>query len=359
MPDNASAWLDALLERVQGSNAAQRRDLAQEAATLPPAVQIGVLRECVRRMPSLKSDDYHSPEYAAGSVLYDIACLLYAQKLPYTEDDVCALLEASEHTCGHGGDVTPPLDIAHAYLRKHGFSERIVGAVRVYLANLRGVGSSRANSAKRRAAIMLLADPTELPHAESGWTAYFRSLLRDLPGNERRAWQRFILAMKANDVYVQPVSWRKSSNELLTAVSPRGALARAAGWIRVGDNAALRVIKTGGSHTLKHLVWLLAAIGEDQALRTSCDELVADLAKTDWTPKERATKFMKAAAYYLVERPPDVAWSALNALSAWNGDADEKLRGIIQRYGIAHGLVASPDPPSSVGRWIATMFRTR
>lgn len=148
----ARDWVDAL---VAGSD-----DV--DTTGLPPRMQIEVLRECVTRMPDMRSRrDRES--YAAGKRLYDVACQLYKRKLPFDESDVCALLETSRHTCGHGSDV-----------------------------------------AKRRGAIMLLADPQEVAGSESGWSARFREGLRSLPPDERRQWQQLVLAMKANDVYEPP-----------------------------------------------------------------------------------------------------------------------------------------------------------
>lgn len=356
MAESASVWLDTLVAHAPGCSREQREQLAGEVATLSPQMQVNVLRECVRRMPSLQSDDYRSAEYAIGSVLYDITCRLYTRKLPYTEDDICALLESSKHVCGHGTDVTPPLDIAHKHMRKHGFSTHIADAVRRYLFHLRGVGSAKANFAKRRAAIMLVADSRDVAGAESGWTSHFRSLLAAFPEDDRRAWQRFVLAMKANDVYRQPASWQKTSAQLLAALPQSVVVDRVAAWLTFADDAHLRVMKTGGSHVLKHLVWMLATIANNDELRSSCDQLVIRIAQIDWTPKDRSSKFMKAAAYYLSDRAPDVAWSALDTLAKWAGDSDEKLREIVQRYGVDHGLTGKPQTESPVRRWVARVF---
>lgn len=159
--DAARTWVDALLVAFRTHHPTpERARLIGEAMTLPPAVQIGVPRECVERMPGLRARDDRAAS-AGGSALYQVACQLFTRKLPFEERDICALLLTSEHTCGHGADVTPPLDIAQSYMRKHGFSEPIAAAAREFIDALRGVGSSQAHFAKRRAAIMLLADPEE------------------------------------------------------------------------------------------------------------------------------------------------------------------------------------------------------
>ncbi len=332
----SALWVDTLLEQVTPTTRPDRSQIVTDVAKLPPEAQIGILRECVRRMPALRSQDYRSASFAAGSVLYDVACHLYTRRLPYEESDVCALLESSRHACGHGSDVTPPLDIAHAYMQRHGFSERIAAAMRQFLETLDGVGSAQANFGRRRAAILLLADPMEAANAESGWSAHFRKTLRGLPDAERAAWQRFVLAMTANDIYIAPATWRKPAARLLSALGPEVVLQRIDEWTAVEDQPKQLTVRTGGSHLLKQFIWLLDSIAADDARQPQCDALVKRLVRSDWRPKERAAKFMIAAGYYLSRRPPAVAWDSLGELARWNGERPGKIREIVQQYAADH-----------------------
>jgi hypothetical protein len=360
-PDAARAWVDQLLAAVRTREPSPERvRLMAEATTLPAAMQVGVLRECVQRMPAFRAGDDRAA-YEAGSALYQVACRLYGRKLPLEESDVCALLLTSRHTCGHGADVAPPLDVARAYMQKHGFSEPVIAASREFIEGLRGVGSSQAQFAKRRAAIMLLADPQETPEAESGWAAHFRAGLRDLPAAERGEWQRLILEMKANDVYLPPAVWQKPAQRLLAALSPQVVLGHIDRWIPLDGHRTSATVRTGGSHLLKHLVWLLDALSteEEEELLPACDALIGRLAAVDWTPKDRAAKFMIAAAYSASRRPPEVAWAPLQQLLQWSGQDSRKIGKVVREYAAQHGL-SRPEPappPSRLKRWIAALFR--
>lgn len=373
--DVARDWVDELLARLRTGTPPDRALFLAEAAALPLPIQVGVLKECVERMPALRSEDARHASWVAGSALYDLACHLYGRELPYEEDDVCALLQRSRHACGHGEDVTQPLDIAQSYMREHGFSEVIAAAARQFLDGLKGVGSSQAHFAKRRAAIMLLADPTERPGDESGWGAHFRAGLRDLPGPERSEWQRLVLSMKANDVYVPPAVWQKPARTLLAALPSNVVLDRIERWISVENSPELRTVRTGGSHVLKHLVWLFYELSAKEDLQPTCDAVVVRLLRIDWLPKERAAKFMIAAASYLSRRPPEVAEEPLRQLARWSGDKPGKIGDLVRRYGGEHGLqmpepVASvadhrkrlprkPAPASPGGSWLAKLLGFR
>ena len=161
----ARLWIDGLLASLPREGSQVLSDLA----ALPKDVQVAVLKECVARMPLLRDES----RYAAGSALYEVACHLYSRKLPFEENDVCALLATSQHTCGHGSDVSAPLDIAQSWMQRNGYSEPIMNATRTFIVALSGVGSAQANFAKRRSAIMLLADPAETAIARAAGVGIF------------------------------------------------------------------------------------------------------------------------------------------------------------------------------------------
>lgn len=321
----AHSWVEGLL-------ASRPRNLPEvfgELAALPKDVQVAVLRECVARMPLLRDEG----DYAAGSALYEVACHLYSRKLPLDEHDVCALLATSRHTCGHGSDVSAPLDIAQSWMLRNGYSQPIVNATRTFIAALRGIGSAQANFAKRRSAIMLLADPEESGDHEDGWSRHFRAGLRAMTGADRTKWQRLILQMKANDVYVRPGVWNKQAQRILSELGATPALEQIAWWIGGADEPAYARVRTGGSHVLKHLVWLLDEIAGDGAYISACDTVAARLTAIDWTPKDRAAKFMIAAAYYWGRRPPAVAFAPLQQLARWSGETSGKIHDVVREYG--------------------------
>ena len=155
-------------------------------------------------------------------------------------------------------------------------------------------------------------------------------------------WQRLILNMKANDVYLPPEVWKKHSRRILSELGHPGTLASIEWWIGGGDDPEYACVRTGASHVLKHLVWLIDEISLDHACMSACDTLAVRLTAIDWTPKDRAAKFMIAASYYLARRPPEVAWGPLQQLARWNGDPSGKIPEVVREYAARHALVAPP-----------------
>jgi hypothetical protein len=128
MPDDhpnrkAHEWLATQLDSLDWGSEVDYRWIHRQSEPLlaklneqPRTFQTAVLKACLKRMhwhrERRSSDHGLSTDYYIGSVLYDLACALYLRRLPYSEEDICEILRRSRHTCGHGGDVTPPFDIA-------------------------------------------------------------------------------------------------------------------------------------------------------------------------------------------------------------------------------------------------------
>jgi hypothetical protein len=304
----------------------QESVLAQVRAQ-PQAFQIAILRSCLERLPRYRQqyrpDEYRYPGYAAASVLYGIACALYRRRLPYTEADVCDLLRFSKHGCGHGGDVTPPFDLALAYARRHDVTPTLLAALNVFADGLTGLTSIQARTLQRKARLLLLLDPNPPPGQKPCWSDRFRAGLAALPPEEQRAWRRLVAQINVNDLNAPPRHWPASVEQQVAELGAVTVLARLEEWWPAAKPGAVVPIQTAGSHLLKYFVWLLAALPDPAA----GDDLVRRLSALDWKPRERADKVMLAAAHYLAARPPDVAWPALQRLAAWSAAAPRPAAG--------------------------------
>src|SRR5581483_9038424 len=140
--------------------------------------QIAVLQAALERMHWHRQQP--SPEqglsidYYIGSVLYGMVCALYQRKLPYAEDDVCRILSLSHHKCGHGGDVTPPFDIAVGYARSHGLNAKLLAALREFMNGLKGVGSAQVSHLKRKGGLLFVLDAESTGAGKPCWSDRFR-----------------------------------------------------------------------------------------------------------------------------------------------------------------------------------------
>lgn len=105
-------------------------------------------------MPQFRERD----SYRDGSLLYEAAVLLYEMKLPVSEADLCELLRTSSHTCGHGEDVRPPVELARDYMRREGYSPAIMAAIEDFRDALPSARTAKVHNI-RRAIDLLGAQP--------------------------------------------------------------------------------------------------------------------------------------------------------------------------------------------------------
>src|SRR5262249_37339634 len=115
---------------------------SDEPGTLPPKLQIALLKSCLELMVRLREQRRRAvapgrgKEFQInldiGGVVYGIANDLFRRPLPFSERDVCEILETTRHDCGHGGDVTPPFVLTLAHARKYDLSARLLEGLKLY-----------------------------------------------------------------------------------------------------------------------------------------------------------------------------------------------------------------------------------
>lgn len=316
--------------------------LLTRVSHLSPAFQIGVLRASIERLPWYREHSALGRDlnWKRGTVLYELVCHLYKRKLPYSESDIREILRLSRHSCGHGSDVAPPFDILLAHARRNGITAELLDAAHAFLGGLKGVKSAKAWNLKRKGAVLFLLDPRQRTgkEAQACWSDCVRQGLVTLPPDELRHWQSLVLDMNLHEQQRMPQSWRRIAQRFLTELGAEHVVARLSEWWPGDGQLSCWPIQTGGSHLLKHLVWLLETVPETHEAKPNCDQLIRRLALLDWKPAERAFKFQIATAWYLAARPPVVAWEALQRLASAPGDSEGRIRGIVQDFSQDHRL---------------------
>jgi hypothetical protein len=340
-----NAWEDASIRSKVGAQ------LDEQA----PAFRIDILKACLERTAWHRAQyvrsEWRFPGYAAASVLHGIACTLYTRRLPYAEGDLCDVLRLSRHGCGHGCDVKPPFELALAHARKHGLTPDLLAGMKIYVDALAGVGSTTAWQIKRRGALLFLLDPDPAPRRKSCWSDRFRTRLASMPPEAQSHWQRLVLEMNVNDFYTLPLQWRKKAEPFVADLGAARVLDRLADWWPDPCENTTWPIQPAGSQLLKYFIWLLETMPDDPPVRQRCDALVVQLSELDWNPRQTAAKAMVVAAHYLVGRPPEVGWPALQRLAAWSalvprdpgwtGDGTDRIDELARSYAEGHGIAAS------------------
>jgi len=352
----AHRWLHQNLSEVMAAQEADAfpRDvgpLLTRVERLSPAFRVAVLRASIERLPWYRehSASWRDINWSRGTLLYELVSRLYKRKLPYAESDICEILRISRHSCGHGSDVAPPFDILLDHARRNGITAELLDAARDFLVGLKGVTSAKAWHLKRKGAVLLLLDPDQptRQRAQACWSDRFRQVLLALPPEEMRQWQGLVLEMNVSDQGRMPRSWRRIAEKFLAELGVEHVVARLTECWPGDDDRGGWPVQTGGSHLLKHLVWLLETVPPTHEAKPTCDQLVRRVARLDWKPPGQAAKFQIAAAFYLAARPPIVAWEPLQRLAAKSGGAEGRIQTMVREFAQRHGL---PGVPVSTGK---------
>jgi hypothetical protein len=357
--DDAWKWLSAFLKRLDWSSL-QNPSLwgfhSDKPSTLPARTQIALLKACIDLMVRLreqrKSDacsergnDLHI-NFDIGGVVYGIANDLFRRPLPFSERDICDILGAMRHDCGHGGDVTPPFDVALAYARKHQLSNKLLTALKLYVDRMKGLRSIIANGVKRKAQLLLTLDAS--CGKKRCWSERFRAGLSTLPESEQKGWRAMVVRMDAVEFGRNQKDWKTKAPKIIETLGAKEILKCLSAWWPDPAETPACPLETGGSYLLQHFVWLLGVLAREKQHAKTCDRLIVQLSHLDWKPKERGQKVMVAATQYLEQRPPALAWLALQRLAAWSESVNKKegytgssVSKSLKSYAEKHGLSPS------------------
>lgn len=274
--------------------------------------QLSLLMACVERMPYYRS----IKDSRSGSICYEAASLLYRRKLPFTANDICQLLEQSKHGCGHGCDVAPPFEILVAYGAVHGLSQPLLDATRVFVDSLKGLVSIQSNNLKSRGSLVLTLD-TSAESAGKCWSERFTRTLASMPQAERLLWQKYVVDMTVTMQCEMQKTTAKKAAKFLKEIGGTAALTRLEQFWPVPSEQLVWPIQTGGSHLLKHFVWLLEVISQDPSLSSRADALVCRLSQLDWKPQDKGQKVMISSAIYLSKRQSEPCFKSLCQIDNW------------------------------------------
>jgi hypothetical protein len=284
-----------------GLTPAERTLLQQRLRSFSSQEQIALLRSCVALMPQFRGRD----SYQDGSLLYEAAVLLYKMKLPLNEADLCELLRTASHTCGHGQDVRPPVDLARDYMRRDGYSPAIMAAVEDFRAALPPVRAAKIHYVRR--AIDLLGVFTPRAKPQRGlrpWSADVADHLAGLPAGELRYWQQLALGMVVREQHRIPATWERVAIAFIDDVGADRVAMRLQGfWPASHAEVSL---KQGGAQLLKHFLWMLPLLPE----RPAGEKLASRIPTMTWRRQDPPIGILKAAAVYLEPSTSPAAHSA-------------------------------------------------
>lgn len=284
-----------------GLTPTERTLLRKQLRSLSSHEQIALLKSCVALMPQFRGRD----SYPDGSLLYEAAVLLYQMQLPVSEADLCELLRTASHTCGHGQDVRPPVELARDYMRREGYSPAIMAAIEYFRDALPPVRAAKIHNVRRTIDLLAVLTPSAKPkRGLRPWTANVADYLAELPPEELRHWQQLVLGMAVQEQHQMPATWQRVATAFIDEVGA-GLIA-----VRLQDFWPARhaevSLKQGGAQLLKHFLWMLSLLPD----RPAGEELASRIPTMTWRQHDPPIGILKAAAAYLEPSTSQVAHGA-------------------------------------------------
>ena len=287
--------------RPLGLSPAERTLLRTRLRFLPSHEQIALLKSCVALMPQFRGRD----SIRDGSLLYEAAVLLYRMKLPVTEVDVCELLRAANHSCGHGQDVRPPVELARDYMRREGYSPAIMAAIGDFRDALPPAHALKVQNIRRAIDLLAVLSPGAEPQRGlRPWTAGVARHLAQLPTGELRHWQQLVLGMAVQEQHRIPATWERIATAFTGEVGA-GLVATRLQEFWPARHAEVS-LKQGGAQLLKHFLWMLPLLPD----RSAGDELASRIPTMTWHRQDPPVGILKVAAAYLEPSTSPAARSA-------------------------------------------------
>ncbi len=175
--------------RANTPNFFQDRTLADFVTDLALADRTPFLLAAYTRYRELgpPSEEFDSEHNFKSSIYSILISLLLSSQVDATEDAACAILRASFHFCGHGGDVLAPIRLAERAFTGKPYTAQLFDAALVYRQTLKGLAAVQAQLAKQELSWILWHDPR---HPEKHcWTRVIQLSLAVMPRDEAFAWQ--------------------------------------------------------------------------------------------------------------------------------------------------------------------------
>ena len=261
---------------------------------LPAPERVALLKAAVAELPKLRASDAPNA-HQEGLLIYAAVGALYSARLPLREADLCEVLVAAGHECGHGLDTRPPFDLARKYMRKHGYSPALGEAIATFIANLPKSSAVQIKELRRRAALIAVLGPEPVGPADS-WIRSLQGHLAALQPPERTTWENLVLAMSVSERMVMPNTWRAPAEVALEQLGVERAVQRLTQWWPDAGPGGVVNLKDGGAQILEHFIWLLSLLP-----RSDGEPLVARLADLRFKGRDEPMAVLKPAAAYLAE----------------------------------------------------------
>src|SRR4051794_37682130 len=110
------------------------------------------------------------------------------------------------------------------------------------------------NEVRRSAALIAVLGPGGPPLFPETRMGRVQLGLGKLRGEERKVWERTILAISVTERMIMPDSWRRATQHAVDELGQESVLRLLRKWWPTGDAVTL---EESGEQLLKHMIWML------------------------------------------------------------------------------------------------------
>jgi hypothetical protein len=308
--------------------------------SVPETRRMQLLLEVLDRYRSLRLKDASpsDPDQLRESfALNELTSSSYALRPNPTEKEALAILRTAFHTCAHGADTAPPLDLALRHFRKKRYTVEFFDAVQAYRESLNHSKSTTAQSLKGRMELILWQDWRKQERWKSCWTAHIRTDLQAMAIQKRRLWSDLFQSFH-HCVQIEPTKkWLAASKVPREAVTGEAFSSQVVDWL---SRSARPQLSAAGSHILKNLVWCAISLNNPVL-----DRSLMHLIEIPWKKRQPMDKVAGALAYLWTQREPHPSLKYLELIAkpyAYPGGKIEQYFRTVRDLCVDGGLLTPP-----------------
>lgn len=256
--------------------------------------------ERVPRLIAALFECYDSRKQDAFSELMWLTEALYAS-LPERigQEDACAILAATRHSCGHGG-VAEPIQLAKAAFIDGAYTPEFFAALRTYRDRLKGLSSHEVTRARGEIALTLWLDPQEPLRPRRCLSAGVRRGYIALSSDRHNQWNQLFQFLDRTARRRPDKKWTDGAGWALQAFGAGTFTEDLRRWLTVPRGKV--PLSTGGRHVLKTLIWF-AALTDSSEL----EDVLPPLIDLPYSNPKAAVHLIYAVGYWLESRPHEFA----------------------------------------------------
>jgi len=282
--------------------------------------------------------DQHDAEletaHLARMRLTTLLRVLYKFKAPYTEADLCRLLDLTIPLLGR---IAPygPVECVVEYLKSNDVTSALCSSLRGFQSSLRqemSSGQAAMQSLRQQLHMLLWLDEWEPLDPARCWSECVRRDFRGFSGERQRRWRSLLKHLRGNAPVRMPAGWASQAEPLLAGVGIDDFREQIHIWFAPFRSGEPLPLSVAGSYVIKGLVWFCVVAG-DEDLKECCLWLL----DAKWKQKRNTEKVMVTLGEFGITKEELIARNLIKPPPPQPApDLIEKLQNAVARMPANH-----------------------